>query len=336
MKKRLNLIIIFLLSAFLLISPAFWSFGYNDSVSTNGKHHKKLYFKSPKKSTFKSEKEFYENGLKVVFFNVGHGDAILVITPNKKTLLVDGGIGANEYIDFDAGQKVIAPYLKYNHIYSLNGIVLTHPHDDHLGGLIYIMEHFKIFHVYDSGSVNKTLIYSKYLNLIKEKKLKHTVVKRGDQIPLDENIQIKVLFPEKQWLKSKDLNETSVVLKIIYDQVSFLLTGDITRDVEDYLVSEKSDIKSTVLKVPHHGLHVSSSDFIEAVAPEVVIFSMGKKHEANLLESVMAGYMDIAAEIYRTDQNGRIEITTDGQYYSVKCRKNKFSTYFDWNKKWTD
>src|SRR5208283_3696515 len=179
MKKQLNLIIIFLLSTFLLINPAFRSFGYNNIVSTNGKfskeHHKKLSYESTKKSTFKSEKEVYENGLKVVFFNVGHGDAILIITPNKKTLLIDGGIGANEYIDFDAGQKVIAPYLKYNHIYSLNGIVLTHPHDDHLGGLIYIMEHFKIFHVYDSGSVNKTLIYSKYLNLIKEKKLKHII-----------------------------------------------------------------------------------------------------------------------------------------------------------------
>ena len=252
------------------------------------------------------------------FIDVGQGDSELIQFAGKN-ILIDGG-------EQEMGGKVES-YLRDHGVTSLDLMVATHPHDDHVGGLITILKDFPINQVLDSGQAHTTQTFSTYLNLIDQKNIPFETAQQGQTIDLDPAIKIEVLSPPST-LFQDDLNQNSIVLKITYNKVSFLLMGDAGVEAEESLLSSGYDLNSDILKVGHHGSSSSSSPtFLRMVTPTSSIIEVGENNDyGHPTTKTLSALQDIGSEIYRTDTNGDITITTDGESYTVTSEKQTWNT----------
>lgn len=244
------------------------------------------------------------------FIDVGQGDSILIITPNKKTILIDGGKDA-------AGEKVVA-YLRKAGVSTIDLLVATHPDADHIGGLEDVINNFTIQKVLDSGRAHTSQTYIDYLALIDAKNIPFEIVHEGRVISLDEDVQILTLNSSTG---NEDNNESSVVLKINYGQIDFLLTGDAEVEQEREMV-ETYNVEAEILKVGHHGSATSSSQlFINEVKPKVSILSYGVgNYYGHPVDEIVQRLRAIGSNIYSTAISGDIVVTTNGQTYSVSAK----------------
>ncbi|WP_341300374.1 MBL fold metallo-hydrolase [Lysinibacillus sp. FSL H8-0500] len=244
--------------------------------------------------------------MRVHFIDVGQGDSILIESPNGKTMLVDGGVKG-------AGQEIVA-YLKGLGVNKLDIVVATHPDADHIGGLIPVLNTVPIEQFYDSGKVHTSQTFEEMLTLVDEKNIPYHVPKTGDMLDFDKDLLVKVLNADEY---AADNNDASIVLKITYGNVSFLLTGDAGVALEKEML--QYDIRATVLKAGHHGSNTSSSmDFIQAVKPKVTILSYGQDNKyghphAEVMERLQA----VDSKVYATAEAGTIIVSTDGVNYAV-------------------
>ncbi|MEM3736594.1 MAG: ComEC/Rec2 family competence protein [Candidatus Bathyarchaeia archaeon] len=243
----------------------------------------------------------------VHFMDVGQGDAIFIDT-NGKDVLVDGG-------GRSAG-KAVVNYLISLNITKIDLVVGTHPHTDHIGGLVAVMTVLNVTSVLDNGDVADTQSYRDYIKLARQRALR--VAERGDGVQLD-NITVMTVLAPTQPLEFKDSNNNSIVLRVDVGNVTFILTGDIEASGEQSIIRAGLDIDGEILKVSHHGSRTSTSlEFIEAVSPEVAVISVGKgniyghPHQETLIKLATKG-----VHVYRTDLNGSIVISTDGAGYTV-------------------
>lgn len=248
--------------------------------------------------------------MQVHFIDVGQGDSILIESPSGKTMLIDGGVKG-------AGQQIVS-YLKELGINKLDIVVATHPDADHIGGLIPVLDNMTIEQFYDSGKVHTSQTFEEMLTRIDEKNIPYHVPKIGDDIEFDKGVNVKVLNANDQ---ATDNNDASIVLKMTYGNVSFLLTGDAGVALEKEML--QYDVKATVLKAGHHGSNTSSSEeFIQAVKPEVTILSYGKDNKyghphAEIVDRLQA----IGSKIYATVDLGTITVSTDGVNYTVNGKE---------------
>lgn len=248
--------------------------------------------------------------MRVHFIDVGQGDSIFIESPNGKTMLVDGGVKG-------AGQQVVS-YLKELGVNKLDIVVATHPDADHIGGLIPVLNSIDIGQFYDSGKVHTSQTFEEMLTLIDTKNIPYNVPKTGDSIAFDDDIKVKVLNANEN---ARDNNDASIVLKIAYGNVSFLLTADAGIALEKEMM--KHDVKATILKAGHHGSNTSSSvEFVQAVHPEVAILSYGEGNKyghphAEVVERLQA----IGSKIYATAEAGTVIVSTDGVNYDVNSKE---------------
>ena len=258
--------------------------------------------------------------LTVVFIDVGQGDSILVILPNTKTLLIDGG-------EREGYGKVLATLQEHGLSY-VDVVVATHPHADHIGGLVDVIKSVDIGEVLDSGQVHTTQTFEDFLDAIDTKQIPLRSVRQGDSINLDPTVKIDVLNPPVNLLDSADneagFNDNSVVLKLTYGEFSALLTGDMEERNEARLVSENTTgLDADVLKAGHHGSRTSSSlPFLNAVTPEVVIISLGA---GNTYGHPHQEALDRISAAFRTDIDGTITLTvnaSNSEYYSILTENN--------------
>lgn len=273
-------------------------------------------------NVYKTYSESETNTLIVTFLDVKQGDSIFIKTPNKKYILIDGGSIPKEWSTFDAGKLVVVPYLKNNGIKKIDYVIATHPDLDHIGGLVSVLKNIEVDTFIDSGTISTTKTYETLLNIIDEKKIKYTIAQR-DRINIDSALNIEILSPiNKRFLN--DANNNSIVIKIKYDNISFLLCADIGKEAEtEYVKTYGETLKSDILKVAHHGGKSSTSDiFLNYVQPRIAVISVGK-HNAfgHPSEDTLSALKAINADIYRTDQSGAITIKTDGKQYSVLTQK---------------
>ncbi|MCK4648333.1 helix-hairpin-helix domain-containing protein, partial [bacterium] len=248
--------------------------------------------------------------LRVTFIDVGQGDGCLIQTPGGKNIIIDGGRPGQ-------GQKVVS-LLRGKGIRRIDCVVATHPDMDHIGGLIAVLNSFEIGVVLDIGHPHTTRTYEDFLETIEEKNISYRIMKRGDALDWGEEVSVQVLNPPKELHGSK--NEDSIVLRLVYGKISFLFTGDIGRPAEEDLVTTyHKNLRTTILKCPHHGSRYSStSPFLEEVRPEVVIISVGRNSYGHPTEEAMDRYREIGTKIYRTDIDGNITVTSDGRSYQVR------------------
>jgi len=246
------------------------------------------------------------------FIDVGQGDSIL-LQFNGKNILIDGGTQ-------DMGPRV-ETYLRKYGVSSLDLLVATHPHEDHIGGLITILMYLPVKQVLDSGQPHSSPVYETFLTLIDQRNISYNVAQRGQKINLDKDLKIDVLSPPAT-LFSGDLNQNSIVLKVTYGKISFLLMSDAGTKAESSLISS-GYLKSDILKVGHHGSSsATSSSFLNKVKPAISIIEVGAGNDyGHPTRKTLNALRKIDSKIYRTDINGNIIITTDGTSYCITTQK---------------
>ena len=255
--------------------------------------------------------------LTVTCIDIGQGDAILLELPDGKKMLVDTGPVTPSV---DAGSRFIAPLLRWKNIGTLDAIVLTHPHSDHIGGVPSLLRTICVKKLYDSALPEQTDLHKEYLRLIDSLGLPHEHLFRGMQIGMSEQVRIYVLHPDSSALIIEpgthiNLNNTSVVLKVVYGSSSIFLVGDIEHGVELNLVNRYGDwLKCDVLKAGHHGSNTSSSpEFLTSVDPGDVVISVGTRNKFHHPSpDVLRRYEVAGYRYYRTDQLGAVVFRTDG------------------------
>jgi len=261
--------------------------------------------------------------MRVTFLDVGKGDACFIQTPGGKNILIDGGGTYNN--EFDIGRYVVAPYLWSKRVKKIDLIILSHPHPDHLHGLLFILKNFKVSQIYKTKERSDSAGYKIFEDITREKKIPIRHTAKGDQFIMG-NILMEVLGPDDRLsplinlkTSNREENNRSLVLKISYQQVSFLFTGDIEREAEKDLLEFGKKLHSTILKVPHHGSRNSSSDpFLQRVLPQAAIFSARKYGDLLFPHpETLARYQNLPCRIYRTDLDGAITVVTDGVNFTI-------------------
>jgi competence protein ComEC len=255
--------------------------------------------------------------LTIAFIDVGQGDSILVILPNTKTLLIDGG-------QREASGKVLAT-LQEHGLSHIDVVVATHPHGDHIGGLIDVIKNVSVGQVLDSGVPYRGPHFEDFMEAIETKQIPFNLASEGSSIHLDPTVKIEVLNPPANL--TTGLNNRSIVLRLDYGEFSALFTGDIQEESEARLVSKNATaLDVDILKAAHHGSNTSSiSPFLNAVTPEVVIISLGAGYgypDYEALERISAAGNE---HLFRTDLNGTIILTVNGcsEYYSIVTENNE-------------
>ena len=268
--------------------------------------------------------------MEISFMDVGKGDAALIRLPSRQDIILDGG-GTYDR-SFDIGEMVLTPFLWSKGVRRIRAVALSHPHPDHLYGLFAILREFPVAEVWVTPQTLKDKRYREFSELIREKGIPEKVLQAGDQIRLGPDLNITCLHPnelsnvysprgENSWV-----NNHSMVLRIVYDEVSILFTGDIEKEAERYLVKKllPYELSSTILKAPHHGSKNScSSAFLNPVRPEVTIISTRKQSWYPMpAPSTIKRLEALPTRIYRTDLHGAVTLSTDGKSYRISTWAN--------------
>ena len=243
--------------------------------------------------------------------DVGQGDAAVFRFPRGKCMLVDGG-SKTPY--WNAGESVIAPYLRKNGIRNIDLVVLTHPHDDHVGGLITILEQFSIGAIAVTGDTIHSPVYAEFRDVLLKRKLHVQTILAPDSVNCFPGVKLYFLSPAKSEMTDQT-NERSLVLRILYGKSKWLLMGDAGQPVETLLISSGIRLDADVVKIGHHGSNSSSSEaFIRKIRPACAVVSVGKNNRfGHPSASVLGNLERNGVSIFRTDRSGAIVFKTDGE-----------------------
>jgi len=272
------------------------------------------------------------------FIDVGQGDSILLQFKDKSFLIDGGPPGMGSPVE---------EYLRRQKITHLDLLILTHPHEDHIGGLIAVLEDLPVKKAIDNGENDSSLIYKRFRALIEKQNISYAPAHAGQEIDIDPDLRIEVLWPpfdgisgglkrsdpsviKNTWesilerVLSGDMNQHSLVLRLTYGRISILLMGDADTVVEKSLVASGGNLSSQILKVGHHGgTSASSPYFLKKVRPLVSIISVGEgNYYGYPTERTLSNLQAVGSSVYRTDICGNIIITTDGLNYSSVTGKN--------------
>ncbi len=313
MKRYLQIIIGFMLSAMVLLTGCSQAATGADTSSAPVKGGK----------------------VTVTMLDIGQGDAILIQTGEKNVLIdtgddkyyEDGKKGKSNDQLFDSLQKM--------NVTNIDTLVMTHAHADHIGKAAKVIQQYGVKELVYNGIPSTSKYFVNALKAAKEQGTQQVKVKAGDELDFGSGVTYKVLSPDKAMIdedtakvKAKekvDVNNESVVGMLVYGDFTMLLTGDAESPVEKTMVANYGgQLQAKVLKAGHHGSKTSSSsNFLQEVAPEAVVMSLGTNnqyghpHEAMLSRLQKQGIKNI----FRTDKNGAITISTDGKTYSITTEK---------------
>ncbi len=247
-----------------------------------------------------------EQHLKIHFLNVGQGDAILIESPSGIQVLVDGG--PDNSVLRELGKKMS---FFDRHI---DMVVATHPDADHIGGLIDVLNRYKIENILYTNNKSETAVSDMYQNMLQQEGAVPILARYGQVFDLGAGVFLKVLFPIFDTTDIES-NASSIILKVVYGDTKFLFTGDSPKRIEEYLVVQGIDVKSDVLKVGHHGSRTSTSKmFLTAVKPQYAVISAGKdnRYEHPHLE-VTDMLFNHGVKILSTAEEGTISFESDGR-----------------------
>ena len=250
--------------------------------------------------------------LTLTFFDVGQGDAALLKTPNDKHILIDAGVWSPGY---NSGRSIILPHLQSAGIKKLDAIILSHPHADHIGGILDLIEEMPVDVIYNSGYEYDSKLYHSYLELAKKRSIPTIPLVAGDTLNVDRSILFLVLGPDGRTYNS-DPNEHSVVLNVIYGESEFLFTGDAGEDQEERLLHAYTDLLDTdILKVGHHGSRTSSSlPFLKTVTPDIAVVSLAERNRfRHPHKEALTRLQQSQAELLFTSLERAIILESDGK-----------------------
>lgn len=260
--------------------------------------------------------------LTITVLDVGQGDSILVQAPSR-TVLVDGGGSPGQHADgWDVGRDVVVPALLARGVKRIDVLVITHPDEDHIGGLPAVLEAVPVGLVLDPMLECHSDSYAHLNEIAREKGVPVHRATEGQRLNLGEGIFADVLNPPDPRLQGtgSDRNENSIVLRIVCGHTSALLTGDIDRNGVARLARLGEEVRSTILKVPHHGSADGAvPEFYDAVRPELAVISVGAENPfGHPSPEVLREAQRVGAKVMRTDQDGAVTICLTGQRWSAR------------------
>lgn len=289
--------------------------------------------------------------LQVHMLDVGEGDAILIISPEGKTVLIDAG-------DNGRGKGVLEALTRHS-VNQLDYFIATHAHPDHVGGADEVLNGTKVLNVIESGVVPPstqpsdetwkkkskptakpivlptTKAYLEFIDAVKKNGSEYQKAIPGQKIDLGGGAILTVLAPIEPFFTKEQMrsggnepNANSIVLRLEYGEFSMLLTGDAETQTEERMMNNAASIESKVLKVSHHGSkYASSENFLKSVKPEIALISDAENNRySHPSQATLDRLKAVGAKVYRTDLQGEISITTngktkDGKLYEVKAAK---------------
>lgn len=258
-----------------------------------------------------------KNELSVSFLDVGQGDAILIQTPYRQNILVD--TGEDSKVILELSKKL--PSWDRN----IDLLIITHPHADHIGGAPEVLQRFRVKKVVYTGVIHSSSEYLRFLSMVRDQKIPMNIIDRPQKINFGPDCYLDIIYPLRNLSGQSvvNLNNTSIVSKLVYGETSFLLMGDAEQEVELELLSSKSDLQADVLKAGHHGSDTSSHlEFISAVQAQSVVFEAGKDNDfGHPSLRVLKRFKKTGADIFRTDHDGTINFYSNGSKVYVEGEK---------------
>lgn len=249
--------------------------------------------------------------LAVVFLDIGQGDATYIKTPQNKRILIDGG--PDKTILYKLGKYI--PWWEKE----IDAVYISHPHADHILGIIEVLKKYKVKKIYLTRAIIKTSEYEELLESIKMQNTEIEYITSKQDVEYDSSIHFQILHPEKSFgeVTDKDINNTSMLMKLVYGNSSILFTGDL--EIMGQKENLAEDIDSDILKVPHQGSSDSMNlDFMKKVSPQYAVIFVGKNNYGHPSQRVIRSYERLGSQVLITQDRGDIVFHLDGENISLK------------------
>ena len=252
-----------------------------------------------------------ERNLVIHFFDVGQGDGIFFELPNHVQVLIDGGPGSGILAKLGS----VMPF--WDH--TIDVVILTHPHADHLDGLIDVLKRYDVGMVIESGVSYVTSDYDEWNRLLAQKHVHVVYAHAGERVSLSERAVLDILYPFKDMIGARfaNVHDSMVVAKLSYGSSMALFMGDAEKIIEYKLVSSGIEIAADVLKVGHHGSKTSTTqEFLDAVRPRMAVISVGRKNRfGHPHQEVVERIKNTGISLFRTDEQGDVTLASDGKNF---------------------
>lgn len=267
---------------------------------------------------------FNDGKLHLVFCNVGQGDAIFIKTPKGNDVLIDGG----------PDESVLNCLSNHMPFWdrTIEVMVLTHPHADHLTGLISVLKRYEVIHYFTENVKNDTQVYKRLQDTLADKKITAKFTFSGDRIDFSDKTELLTVWPDENWFNNQklqdskglendnislDINGFSVIQKLSYGNFNALLTGDAGVLIEDKIAKLVGEVD--VLKVPHHGSRTGMSDyFLSQTNPSLAVISVSAKNRyGHPSKTALDLLQKHSIKTLRTEKNGEVEVVSDGKTFNI-------------------
>lgn len=255
--------------------------------------------------------------LKIYFFDIGQGDAIFIETPSGQQVLVDGG----------PNNKILSKLGKMMPFYdrSIDMIVVSHPHADHIVGLIDVLNRYEVKNIIEARESYNSPEFRTWRSVVDEENANNIEAMAGKEIDFGDNTTLTILHPFESVADDnpKNPHDDDVVVLLRYGNLAVMLTGDMETKVERRLIISGEDLDADVFKAGHHGSKTSSSDeLLSAVSPEAAIIQVGAKNRyGHPSPEVLERFNNYGIKYYRNDLNGDIKLISDGDRYLISTEK---------------